>query len=460
MKGWLRVAFLLCATLLLILRIVDVVQDPSFREPPKPVGDGVDYENIGWHLFQRGAFAMDWQNVEWRKTYEAYNHENQYRIQLARTDPYTLTTSRPPAYPVLIAAIYRILSRGSTAWQALRIVNAGCIAIASIIAMWLTWQTLLSLQVSRAVSSVGVFTTFLLAALDRTTPSYAADFLTEPLAMLLLQFFVLFLCLYRASPRPWTFVGMGVTLGLMILTRSIFLFFVPGLWLILLFSLHDTGSVRNSWRARVVDATLLLLMALVLVLPWWMRNCIVLERWMPTGTQGPITLLGGYCDEALQAGGDWQSGPERQLRKEMQEKEEYQALASPLQREAMVADEAAKRVASWMGDHASDLPRLAIGRAYQLWAPYTGKSLIWKLLMVIGMFGLLFHRRWEAWWILGLPLLTTIVVMCLYSTGNRFMVPCYGLLYSLGGLGASRLFHWLGAMTNRHGQTPSLAPRE
>ncbi len=38
------------------------------------------------------------------------------------------------------------------------------------------------------------------------------------------------------------------------------------------------------------------------------------------------------------------------------------------------------------------------------------------------------------WWMLGLPVLSTLVVMSLYETGGRFLVPLYAHLFMLGGL--------------------------
>jgi hypothetical protein len=42
-----------------------------------------------------------------------------------------------------------------------------------------------------------------------------------------------------------------------------------------------------------------LLLALLIYSPWAIRNCLLLDAFMPLGTQGGISLPGGYSDEAL-----------------------------------------------------------------------------------------------------------------------------------------------------------------
>ena len=38
---------------------------------------------------------------------------------------------------------------------------------------------------------------------------------------------------------------------------------------------------------------------------------------------------------------------------------------------------------------------------------------------------------------LGLPIISSLTVMLLFETGGRFLVPLYGLLYALAGIGVA-----------------------
>jgi hypothetical protein len=160
---------------------------------------------------------------------------------------------------------------------------------------------------------------------------------------------------------------------------------------------------------------------------------------MPLGTQGPITLLGGYCDEALAGGGDWQHAPEQRLRQAMREKEAFNTLPTDVARELMIADESKRLVRAWIADHSAELPRLFLARVVTHWNPYSGKSLVWRLLILAGAVCLIMNRRREAWVLVGLPVMNTVLVASLYTTGGRFLVPLYGILFALSAIGVAGL---------------------
>jgi hypothetical protein len=86
------------------------------------------------------------------------------------------------------------------------------------------------------------------------------------------------------------------------------------------------------------------------------------------------------------------------------------------------------------------------------WNPYSGRSGLWKLLIAIGLIWAALRAPGGRVWLVGLPLLSTVSVMLLYETGGRFLVPLYGLLFTLAGLAVSgwwtktpkKNLHWLG----------------
>jgi hypothetical protein len=451
-RRWLLVA--LCV--LMPLQWLSIANSPWFKRPPKPIGDGPDYENIAFHLWQGKGFVIDSTNAQWRQVYLPAAVD--YAVHLDSAPRALPTTGRPPLFPLVIAGIYHCVGRNEFGFAAVRLFSATCLALAGALAVWLTAQLLARPEplapwgARVSILSLGTAATLFFAAINRTLRDYATDFLTEPLALLLMQCFVIVaiqLCASSGSKsgveascvnarnQTWLAGLAGVTWGALILTRSMFVVWMPAIWLVFFVALPHARPVRGRL------ATLVVLCACLTCLPWWIRNCVVLERFMPLGTQGPTTLLGGYSDAALNGTGDWQPEPERQLRQALAVRADYQALPSASAREVAVAAEASRQVRTWIGEHLWDLPRLLAKRIYVHWNPYSGASLLWKIPFVIGLLGLVFSRNKAAYWLIGLPLTSTLVVAGFYSTGGRFLVPLYGVLFTVAGMGVAMLPHYV-----------------
>jgi hypothetical protein len=439
-RNWFSIASAVLATVC----IASVILDPRFSSLPKPTSDGPVYENMAFNLSTGRGFWIDLHDPKWREPYELSSERSDFRVYLEAPAQSMPMTGRPPLFPALIAIIYKFVERGPTAFAIVRICSALCLAFGCAIAVANAATVMTKFAASGYKYSawsigLGCAAAILLAASNRTLLSYASDFLTEPLALLLTQLLVAVLLVVirsrgtMASPRPlawWCVVTIGVLIAGMVLVRSLFVLWLPGLWLLMV-------ALRTGHRLR--DATLILVVAVLCLSPWWIRNCIVLDRFMPLGTQGPITLLGGYCDEALAGGGDWQHAPEQRLRQSMSHNDRFKALPTDVARELVIADESKRLVRSWIVDHLADLPKLFVARVITHWNPYTGKSLVWRLLIVAGAINLIVQRRPEAWVLVGLPIMNTVLVASLYTTGGRFLVPLYGILFTLAAVGVASL---------------------
>ena len=430
-----------------------IAGNPWFMKPPKPVGDGPDYENIAYQLSIGNGWSMDWTDPNWRKPYvDASTDEISYASQLTRSDGFSPTTARPPLLPTLIAFEYCVLPRGSVAFAGVRIFLALCLAVSGAIAVAISVRLMSCLTAMQwPVWMAGLLTLFL-AGMDRTARTYATDFLTEPLAMMLVQLLILILAdllefdrgTDRAEPantgqRARALATLaGILLGLLIFTRSMVVFWLPLVWIWTAIG-HRLG--RSSWRQCWPQATRMILVCLLVCTPWWIRNCWVTGTWMPLGTQGPISLLGGYSDDALRAHGEWQVAPEQRLRAKMQPASSHPTEpAKILQREVDVARQASREIRGWAAEHLADLPVLGLQRLQTEWNPYSGRALLWKIAALFGLIFLACHRPRAAWLLGGLLAINSICVMALYSVGGRFLVPTYGLLYTLAGVGGAAIF--------------------
>ena len=439
---------------------------PWFALPPKPIGDGPDYENIAFHVWQGAGFVIDSTNPQWQAIYRDSPSDYAVHLNSPRNLP---TTGRPPLFPLIVAGIYGLVGRDASGFAAVRLFSATCLAVSGAIAVylvaWLWTHQPLGTWIAKGNYPrwwpllAGCGGCLGLWAINRTLREYATDFLTEPLALLWMQ---LFLCLAicwgspghmpgKPSVHPddwihrgtwWRMVALGSLWGLLILTRSMFVVWLPAVWLLCWLGVDLPRKKRLVWASGVV------LVACCVCGPWWVRNCLVLNRWMPLGTQGATTLLGGYSDAARRGNGDWQAEPELALRAELAAREDFRRLPDDTARELVVAREASSRVRRWISEHRGDLPSLIAKRVYVHWNPYSGASLLWKLPLLVGGFGLLLARTPAALWLLGLPLTSTLVVAAFYSTGGRFLVPLYGDLFTVAGLGIAWSVAWLARRTS------------
>jgi 4-amino-4-deoxy-L-arabinose transferase-like glycosyltransferase len=279
-------------------------------------------------------------------------------------------------------------------------------------------------------SNLAAVSTMGLAILDRTIRNYANDFLTEPLALFLTTCIAAVgMQLQRSDRRFGWLLLLAFLSSLLVLTRSITVFWLPG------FAVLTACSCSGH---RIRSAGIFLVTVVLLLSPWWIRNCLILERWMPLGGQGAASLRGGYCDEALNDFGNWHGDAEEQIQKRISQVPGSEGWTQA-QREVELADGANRETWSWVTAHLADIPKLVGMRVQTHWGPYSGPSLIWRLAIVFGWLCFLCPPKKEGLWVVGLPIVSTLTVALLYETGGRFLVPLYAVLYLTAGIGVAWL---------------------
>ncbi len=424
-----RAWFLLACAVLIPWQLWHVASHPQFARPPLPIGDGPDYETIGYSLSIGQGFAFAWDDPQWKAPYLADASAVQYP-HLQWEDRAGPTTVRPPLIPVVIASIYRMLGRGPTAFAAFRCLSAFAIGLAGSLAVLIAFDVTRKMVSHQWIPHIASVVTLTLALFDSTLRTYAIDFLSEPLALLWTTIFLsLGLALEDLRLRRTKIFFLALMMATMIATRSIAIAWLPGIMLILLLLWKPTSSLNV--------ATLVFFGLVVLLLsPWWIRNCQQLRIFMPMGAQGAASILGGYSDEALADHGNWHPEAELRLRQILKDSPTADKWSN-LEFERSLAEAASIETGHWIHHHYRSLPNLFAMRLQTHWGPYFGKSLVWRCGMVLGVIALLSHRRRESYWMIGLPIVSSLTVMLLYETGGRFLVPLYGLLYALAGIGAA-----------------------
>lgn len=429
--------FLFCFLFIAPLQIISVCSSPWLTLPPKPYGDGIDYEAIGFCVSQGEGWASHFGNSEWRSPYLKAD-SFQYASLMSKPGPVVPDTNRPPLLPTWIATVYTILPRGPVAFAAIRLSFAISLAIGcSLIASF--GFLVVSSSRSNAIRQIGPWVGLAVVAItysERNLRNYLTDFLTEPFALLLMGVFLL--SLWKASQRQTklNILSSAISFSMLIYCRTSFLLWLPFLIAVLPVLFAWTGeSNRFIWK-QPLQWTLLFLMAVLLTQsPWWIRNCSVLEQFQPLGTKGSTTLLGGYCDESVARQGEWQFDAERKLRTQYPPPVESEQARAWINNELDIAKKAGDQVREWISSNLTVLPKLMVQRVVTEWNPYSGKALLLKLLAAIGCVALAIRDRHALLWIAFPLVIQSIVTALTYSVGGRFLVPVYGCLYLLALIG-------------------------
>jgi 4-amino-4-deoxy-L-arabinose transferase-like glycosyltransferase len=198
------------------------------------------------------------------------------------------TAFRPPAYPFLLAGVYKITGteRASADDRAVagRVANAliGTAIVALVAALGLM---IFDRRVALVAAALGaVYLPLVLAG---------GALMSEPLfAALMLGALVCVLHYRDSAPRYRWVVLAGVLAGLTILARpNAIVLLAPlavGVWI---------GRPRFAWRSLAAPLALVLVAA-VTVLPWSIRNAEVMDGFVPLSTQLGSALAGTYNDQA------------------------------------------------------------------------------------------------------------------------------------------------------------------
>jgi hypothetical protein len=284
--------------------------------------------------------------------------------------------------------------------------------------------------------------------------------MTEPLAVTLLAAALLaFLWAGDDERGPWAWMLPGLLLGLMSLVRPEYL--PLGAILAIVAGLR-VGWLDGAWRPGLAAALVMVVAFLIPIVPWTVRNAIVLDRFVPISTGGGKAL---YVGTYLPADGD---GPRlreqlmadhpalrRQLAHVALENRLDTLLAVLAAREhpGVPTDSALARMGRDnldrdLSDHPLDFAGMLGRKAYRAWREgprKVMKSSGWKAaqkalaaLSLLGLLVLALRRRWEAVPLALLLLWVTATSAVLIASPRRVLV----ILPAVGAL-AGALVGWL-----------------
>jgi 4-amino-4-deoxy-L-arabinose transferase-like glycosyltransferase len=189
-----------------------------------------------------------------------------------------------PGLPLFVAGVYE--ATGGVHERLARLVLAAIGALAALIAY----------LIGRRLSGVGAG--LIGAATVAIYPAlieYQGMLMSEPLAATLLSGAVLAMFWAADSSAPgdsppplWRWLLPGALLGALALTRPEYLGVTLLLALVVL-----AREPRGEWRASLAQAAIMLAAALVVIVPWTIRNASALDRFVPISTGGGQVLFAG-----------------------------------------------------------------------------------------------------------------------------------------------------------------------
>jgi len=353
------------------------------------------------------------------------------------------TAIRPPAFPFLLAGVYKLTGNSVTAGRiAQAVLGAIAVALIAVIALQF-WGPLVAMVV---------------AALAAVFPPLVLDgmtLLSEPLFVVFELASLAAILHWRQTRGVGWLAASGALAGLALLTRA------NGALLVLPLCIAALGA--GGWR-RLVNyrrAALVLLCTVLVVLPWTIRNAVELHTFIPVTDQDGYTLIGTYNATSERLDGRWLVGeldPHVHQLVERNRKLDEPGLDAVLRTDA-------RRFAL---HHLSYLPNVALHnslRMFNLAGPSFerdvaqfdfGLGLGWARLMTYGFLPVLAlavvgaftraARRAPAWfWLVPVLLLTPVMIL----TTNRTRAPIDPFLLLLAALGLISLSRRIAALRVR-----------
>ncbi len=403
--------------------------------PPVNGGDEDSYERLGYNIASGLGFGYcpeDQPILEGKA-------EPKPTAQCSAgctSDEFQLTAYRPPAFPIVIAAVYKLSPLN---FFLVRFLNCifSAVAIGAV-----------AFYFSRRWSSAAGLVLAILCTADPRYREFAGTFLTENMATL--GFCLFFIALDVLLQRP-TFLAAalcGLSLSGLVMTRSFYVAWYPFLWVVVagaLFRQRDALSPVNSFRWL----SLFLIFAVTSVSltgPWWIRNCIVLKAIMPTGTQGGIGLADGFSESAWTNHGSWTAETANNIRREMLLEPGVAELSSiELEKEHSRRCGAAAK--QWIRDNKDRLLQLSWWKLSRLWE--------FGSVLHAGLFGMMFvglfvsRRTGMARIMILLLILNSVTVMATYHTYERFFTPFRPLIHGFVAVGVIALLNRMIASSRR-----------
>lgn len=217
---------------------------------PVPPQDTADYDELALNLLQNAGYV---------------SHDNWYG--------FPMYSWRPPAYPLFLAAIYAVWGHSHTAVQVTQVAIG---ALSVIVLFFIVYRMYRPAAWPAAV----------IAALYEPLVSVCSEVMSE---CLFIFFVLLALWAIRDEQQRWQMLALGgLATGLAALTRPVGLLLLPALCLVALCQGRPMVWRTVAW---------VVLTAVVVILPWTVRNAAVHGAFVPISTHGGFIVARSNAED-------------------------------------------------------------------------------------------------------------------------------------------------------------------
>jgi Dolichyl-phosphate-mannose-protein mannosyltransferase len=359
-----------------------------------------------------------------------------------------------PGAPFLYAAAF--YATGGAREGTARIVEA-LLGVATILVVFaLGWRL-----GGRALGRwVGLFAAFAIAIYPPFLHT-TGELMSEPPAMLTLPAAVLAFLWASEKRSLWAWLAPGFLFGLTAMFRPEYL--LVGVAFVLLASLHVWRE--REWRLSLAGATVLLVALVIPILPWAIRNYVVLDRVVPISTGGGKAL---YVGTYLPADGEYQRVKailvQRYEHRDLEPNSEALNDVSP----TPLFDEAAKEaqeddpgltrdqalgkigkenLSKYFGEDPGGYLAMTARKVGRMWSSGVGEAMgtpagrvVQILLVLLGIAGFVLLGLWRRWWeliVLATPIALVTAVGAVSLAAPRRNEVLMTLVFPLAGLALS-----------------------
>jgi 4-amino-4-deoxy-L-arabinose transferase-like glycosyltransferase len=362
-----------------------------------------------------------------------------------------------PGAPFLYAAAY--YATGGAREGAARIVEA-LLGVATILVVFaLGWRL-----GGRAHGRwVGLFAAFAVAVYPPFIHSTGV-IMSEPPAMLTLPAAILAFLWASERERTWAWLAPGLLFGLTAMFRPEYLF-VGAAFVVLAgvrAALGTGGDRGRDWHQGLASAAVLLFALLLPILPWTIRNVVVLDKVVPISTGGGKAL---YVGTYLPADGEYQRVKailaERYLGRELEPDSDALEAVDPtplfdrvaeeehpeLPRDEALGKVGKENLEKYIEEDPGGYAAMTARKVGRMWSSGVGEAMsntagrvVQVLLVLLGLAGFVLLGRRRRWWelvVLATPIVLVTAIGALSLAAPRRNEVLMTLVFPLAGLALS-----------------------
>jgi 4-amino-4-deoxy-L-arabinose transferase-like glycosyltransferase len=356
-----------------------------------------------------------------------------------------------PGAPFLYAAAY--YATGGAREGTARIVEA-LLGIATILIVFALGWRLGGRELGRWVGLFAAFTVAVYPPFIHTT----GELMSEPPAMLTLPAAILAFLWASDREGTWPWLVPGLLLGLTAMFRPEYL--LVGAAFVVLAAIREWQ--RRGWQLGLAGAAVLLVALVLPILPWTIRNVVVLDRVVPISTGGGKAL---YVGTYLPADGEYQRVKallaERYLGRDLEPGSEALDEVNPtelfdevvkevrqehpdLTRDAALGKAGKENFDKYFGDDPWGYAAMTARKVGRMWSSGVGEAMdgtagraVQILLVALGLAGFVLlglRRRWLELVVLALPIVLVTAVGAISLAAPRRNEVLMTLVFPLAGL--------------------------